>query len=188
MAAQATTLSSSSQSSADKEFDDNLAFQLINSVNPGNSVINLSFVAAREVYGEDLDELKATIASVRPHPKMRTKLIFRSEHFTQHFQAPISQVDLSVSAVDNNIMATPAEYGSPVITDDTASPEVGPHSENEVTNSAAPKKAKQKVARPPNAFIIYRKDWHAAIVAENPGVHNNAICKQESDSLLQSFC
>ncbi|KAK5679274.1 hypothetical protein LTS10_008089 [Elasticomyces elasticus] len=37
------------------------------------------------------------------------------------------------------------------------------------------KGASDKVPRPPNAFIIYRKDWHSTIVAQNPGVHNNAI-------------
>ena len=109
---------------------------------------------------------------------MCTMLIFRSEHFTQHFQTPIRQVNLSVNALDNNIMATPAEYDSPVLTEDTASPEVGLGPENEATNSAALKKGKQKVARPPNAFIIYRKAWHSTVVAANPGVHNNAICKQ----------
>lgn len=35
----------------------------------------------------------------------------------------------------------------------------------------------KKIPRPPNAFIIYRKAHHAATVAENPGLHNNDICK-----------
>ena len=39
------------------------------------------------------------------------------------------------------------------------------------------KSAKSKIPRPPNAFIIYRKKHHGAIVAQNPGVHNNKICK-----------
>jgi hypothetical protein len=37
--------------------------------------------------------------------------------------------------------------------------------------------AKSKIPRPPNAFIIYRKEHHAATLAKNPGVHNNTICK-----------
>ena len=45
--------------------------------------------------------------------------------------------------------------------------------------SKAPAKSKstekEKVPRPPNAFIIYRKDWHPRVVAQNPGLHNNAI-------------
>ena len=36
--------------------------------------------------------------------------------------------------------------------------------------------SKGTVPRPPNAFIIYRKEWHPTVVAENPGLHNNAIC------------
>jgi hypothetical protein len=80
------------------------------------------------------------------------------------------------------------EGGSPMLTEDTASsPTVGLDSENEATNSAAPKKAKQKVPRPPNAFILYRKDWHPIVVAAHPGVHNNAICKQRQLQHLQSF-
>jgi hypothetical protein len=84
---------------------------------------------------------------------------------------------MSVNVLANNIIATPVEGGSPVLTEDSASPEVGLDSESEATNSAAQKKAKQKVPRPPNAFIIYRKDWHSTVVGANPGVHNNAICK-----------
>ncbi|KAF2771542.1 mating-type protein MAT1-2, partial [Teratosphaeria nubilosa] len=38
-----------------------------------------------------------------------------------------------------------------------------------------PKKAGSKVPRPPNAFIIYRQEWHPKVVAQNPGLHNNAI-------------
>jgi hypothetical protein len=105
------------------------------------------------------------------------RLIFRSAHFTQHFQTPIRQVDLSVDVLANKIMATPVEDGSPGLTEDIASPEVGLDSENGATNSAAPEKAKQKVPRPPNAFIIYRGEWHSTVVAANPGSHNNDICK-----------
>ena len=34
-----------------------------------------------------------------------------------------------------------------------------------------------KIPRPPNAFIIYRKTHHVKTVAQNPGLHNNKICK-----------
>ncbi|KAK0335446.1 hypothetical protein LTR02_000137 [Friedmanniomyces endolithicus] len=36
-----------------------------------------------------------------------------------------------------------------------------------------------KVPRPPNDFIIYRKDWLSTILAQNPGVHNNSIRESE---------
>ncbi|KAK5111906.1 hypothetical protein LTR62_004638 [Meristemomyces frigidus] len=46
---------------------------------------------------------------------------------------------------------------------------------SKTTKAVASKDASDRVPRPPNAFIIYRKDWHPRIVAENPGLHNNAI-------------
>ena len=36
---------------------------------------------------------------------------------------------------------------------------------------------KSKVPRPPNAFILYRKERHPILKAENPNYHNNDICK-----------
>lgn len=62
MAAEATTPCAGSQFSVEQALNDNFAFQLVDAVNPGNSVISLSFVTAREVYGDNFDELKATIA------------------------------------------------------------------------------------------------------------------------------
>jgi len=38
-------------------------------------------------------------------------------------------------------------------------------------------KKSSKVSRPPNAFILYRQHQHPAMVAQNPGLHNNEICK-----------
>ena len=38
---------------------------------------------------------------------------------------------------------------------------------------------KDKVPRPPNAFIIYRQEWHPKVVKENPNLHNNDICKSK---------
>nr|QEJ80709.1 putative MAT1-2-1 protein [Teratosphaeria gauchensis] len=58
----------------------------------------------------------------------------------------------------------------------------------------APKNAGSKVPRPPNAFIIYRKEWHPKVVAENPGLHNNAISviigdkwRAESDEVREEY-
>ena len=38
-------------------------------------------------------------------------------------------------------------------------------------------KDKEKVPRPPNAFIIYRQEWHPKVVEQHPDMHNNDICK-----------
>lgn len=43
--------------------------------------------------------------------------------------------------------------------------------------SSAGKPVTDKVPRPPNAFIIYRKEWHPKIVEQNPTLHNNKICE-----------
>ena len=43
----------------------------------------------------------------------------------------------------------------------------------DVTSSSQP----EKIPRPPNAFILYRKFHHASILRKNPGIHNNRICK-----------
>lgn len=39
------------------------------------------------------------------------------------------------------------------------------------------KSKKNKVARPPNAFILYRQHHHGRLVDANPGVHNYQICE-----------
>ena len=100
----------------------------------------------------------------------------RSEHFSQHFKTQISQVNLSVNLLANNIIATPVKHDSPVSIADAATPSSEHDTEDELMIDAVATKAKKKVPRPPNAFIIYRKEWHPTVVAENPGLHNNAIC------------
>nr|AXQ39867.1 HMG-box protein [Pyricularia oryzae]BAC65094.1 MAT1-2-1 [Pyricularia grisea] len=34
-----------------------------------------------------------------------------------------------------------------------------------------------KIPRPANAYILYRKDWHPIVKSANPGIHNNEISK-----------
>lgn len=34
-----------------------------------------------------------------------------------------------------------------------------------------------KIPRPPNSFILFRKDNHAKMVEANPGLHNTKICE-----------
>ena len=34
-----------------------------------------------------------------------------------------------------------------------------------------------KVARPPNAFILYRQHHHPLLKSQHPDLHNNQICK-----------
>ncbi|KAL8763871.1 MAG: hypothetical protein Q9184_000467 [Pyrenodesmia sp. 2 TL-2023] len=46
---------------------------------------------------------------------------------------------------------------------------------NGLSTKAKPKK--DKIARPPNAFILYRQHHHANVVAQYPQLHNNQICE-----------
>lgn len=66
MADEATAPSLNSEHSTDEECDKDLAYLLVDSVNPGNSVISVSFVTASEIYGNDFEQLKASMASVCP--------------------------------------------------------------------------------------------------------------------------
>ena len=47
---------------------------------------------------------------------------FRSEQFSQHLKTQISQVNLSVNLLANNLMATPVKHDSPVSVTDAATP------------------------------------------------------------------
>ncbi|KAL8407593.1 mating type protein MAT-1-2 [Gaeumannomyces avenae] len=45
---------------------------------------------------------------------------------------------------------------------------------NNVAQDPKPQK-EEKIPRPPNAYILYRKEFHATVKANNPGIHNNMI-------------
>jgi hypothetical protein len=45
------------------------------------------------------------------------------------------------------------------------------------SRASSPQNDGEKIPRPANAWIMYRKHHHASFVAANPGVHNNQICK-----------
>jgi hypothetical protein len=84
---------------------------------------------------------------------------------------------LSVNLLANDSMAPSVEYDSLISVTDSTTPLAEHDIEDEVIADVITSKANKKVPRPPNAFIIYRKEWHSTVVAENPGLHNNAICK-----------
>lgn len=192
MAAEATVPCVSVQHSTDKDLDDDFSYQLVDRLTPGNSIINVSFVTAREVSDAKVEQIKATMASVCPPQMLRNVLTISSDHFSQHFQTPIRQVDLSVNVLDSTSMATSVKVSVPALAEEIATSPADHDTSDAVTNDVAPAKAKDKVPRPPNAFIIYRKEWHPIVVAQNPGLHNNAICKYNETSyfvftLLTSF-
>lgn len=59
---EATAPSTSVQFSHNKEADDNLTYQLVDALTPGNSIICVSFVTAREVESDNIEHLKAAMA------------------------------------------------------------------------------------------------------------------------------
>ena len=56
---------------------------------------------------------------------------------------------------------------------DNGQAEITPGARNPKVKSAK----KVKVARPPNAFILYRQHHHPLLKNQNPDLHNNQICK-----------
>jgi hypothetical protein len=55
------------------------------------------------------------------------------------------------------------------------SPDSSPATINSPSDTPDNSDKKSKVARPPNAFILYRKHYHPSVKAENPDLHNNDI-------------
>lgn len=49
---------------------------------------------------------------------------------------------------------------------------------------------KAKVARPANAFILYRQHHHPMVKAQDPNIHNNRICEYqlEVEACLLTYC
>ncbi len=92
-------------------------------------------------------------------------------HITDAYRnATCSAFSVSVNASANSVCMTPTGPMPPkqkVTKQTLANP----------GQATVSKGGSDKVPRPPNAFIIYRKDWHSTILAQNPGVHNNSICK-----------
>jgi len=111
-----------------------------------------------------------SIDAIRILPPPRVQ--FSSQQFEVPDSAPIINADSSESAAvtqgDSESSASSPE-GSVSL-----SPIRKPAA---VARSKIAKDRSSKVPRPPNAFIIYRQHHHPTIKAQNPGVHNNQICK-----------
>lgn len=90
--------------------------------------------------------------------------------------------------------ASPGPSSPPDAGGNVNSPSSEAASPPQVGKTTSTKKAKAKVPRPPNAFIIYRKEWHPKIVAKMPNLHNNQISviigqqwRNESDSIKDAY-
>jgi hypothetical protein len=82
-----------------------------------------------------------------------------------------AQVEVKDDAASDSLRISVLPPGSHIQSQETAvsSPE-------SPASLDSPKKG-TKVSRPANAFILYRKHNHPDIVARNPGLHNNEVCK-----------
>ncbi|KAL8643098.1 MAG: hypothetical protein Q9228_000278 [Teloschistes exilis] len=54
-------------------------------------------------------------------------------------------------------------------------PQYLPNGPTHGTGNSKGNSKKVKIARPPNAFILYRQHHHAEAVSQNPSIHNNQI-------------
>ncbi|KAL8966984.1 MAG: hypothetical protein Q9183_003124 [Haloplaca sp. 2 TL-2023] len=119
-----------------------------------------------------------------------------AENLWQQFAANIKIADRSVLVVDPLMSGTLGKEGVKYIAD-KFSHELGAPTKmsgggpiaykilpaynptgkvlKEVYAGEVKPKSKGKIARPPNAFIVYRQRHHADMVAANPGLHNNQI-------------
>jgi hypothetical protein len=48
-------------------------------------------------------------------------------------------------------------------------------------------KRKAKIPRPPNAFILYRQEYHPKIKSAHPEYHNNDICEFKVLQTAESY-
>lgn len=74
-----------------------------------------------------------------------------------------------------NVFAIQNNQPEPQVEDDPAMP---------VQPVADPVVLVHRIPRPPNAYILYRKDNHHLVKAANPGIHNNEICEYSPVALM----
>lgn len=109
--------------------------------------------------GDDQPVVPFTVANVVGEAGIKLLKERLEVAFAANFQ-------MDIDLIANTVKALPVYPQTPYATSPASS---------KGSQKSASKKNQNKVPRPPNAFIIYRKDWHPKIVSENPGVHNNAI-------------
>ncbi|KAK3700397.1 hypothetical protein LTR37_016008 [Vermiconidia calcicola] len=108
------------------------------------------------------------------------------KHYLQ--SATGAKLELTVNALANTVTVIPIEpmAANQVINASQSSAGPAAESPSTTTTLASPQTAsadaadhkgssKDKVPRPPNAFIIYRQEWHPKVVKEKPDLHNNSI-------------
>ena len=96
-------------------------------------------------------------------------MLLRTDIFSRLMGAPtIAFADREANAF--RIMRVPALRAH-----DTPSPKQGSAGKESSFYKAKALPKKPKIPRPPNAFILYRKEYHPILKAANPSYHNNDI-------------
>jgi len=79
---------------------------------------------------------------------------------------------MGAQAPQYNAPAQGAQLAAPAIQADGAAAGVGVASGRAVQNAG-----RNKIPRPPNAWIMFRKHFHNAVAEQHPELTNNQICK-----------
>ena len=78
-----------------------------------------------------------------------------------------TKFSLAGSPLESIINQTKEKYVKKVVSGERATKE----------QAGSDKEKLAKIPRPPNAFILYRQQYHPVVKADNPDFHNNDICK-----------
>ncbi|KAK7541318.1 hypothetical protein IWX47DRAFT_516340 [Phyllosticta citricarpa] len=119
-----------------------------------------------------------------------------AQRFSEHVKAPVEKtVDaeqkvLRILPPPELRTVQPSEVNAPSAVDKNATPAKPPATiEAKSTRTrvldATSRPSKPKVPRPCNPFIMYRNFLHQRVTMENPGLHNNQICKNFTCSAQQ---
>lgn len=105
------------------------------------------------------------IDAIRILPPPRVQVQFSNQQLAMRGRVPATLV----SSPESELVSSESE-ASPT------SQQVSRRAES-ANRSKIAKERISKVPRPPNAFILYRQHHHPMVKQNNPGVHNNQICK-----------
>jgi hypothetical protein len=82
---------------------------------------------------------------------------------------------MGAQAPQYNAPAQGAQFAAPAVQAGGVAAGVGSASGRAVQNAG-----RNKIPRPPNAWIMYRKHHHAACLEANVGISNNQICRSSN--------
>lgn len=105
--------------------------------------------------------------------------------FSEHLQKDVLWVQDGTKDIDRYFLGPPEDFidgkrmllnisGRAVLVFRPQTKKTSPQKDN-VKEAKSP--VKEKLKRPSNPFLLYRRDYHKLVKAANPGYNNNQICK-----------